>query len=122
MIIGFADDELARICNAPDDDLLQEYIEDLKAPHVADDIRQVLADLSAAPTAQDLPPMYHYHLLSYDYSGRAAVDVRVMGKGRRGLWRMILRPVSDCNDINKKSSVKEAIVEAILENYHKGKG
>ncbi len=125
MQVSFDNEKLATICNSdPDEsDKIAKYIKRKKAPHLPIDIIKVLEQLRAAPTAQDLSPMLNFHLLSENRSGTAAVDVRVSAKVKgvngRGKWRMILKPISNCNDINRKDSIDQVIITEILEDYHK---
>lgn len=97
---------------------LEKYIRKKRFPGTPEDVWTVIEALKAAPTAADLPPMYHYHLLSHGRTGTAAIDIPISGHGGRGPWRMILRPVSNCNNINQQKSINRVTIEELIENYH----
>lgn len=103
----------------PADNKLRKYIKRRKCPASPEDIISVLSALLAAPTVDQLPKMYNFHLLKYGYSGKAGVDIRIKGKNGREKWRIVLTPISNCGDINKKQSIEGVIIEELVEDYHK---
>lgn len=120
MKVEFADprhEEMAG--DHPDRKSMQRYIKRKKFPGKPEDVWAAIDALEAAPTVVDLPPMFHYHLLSYNRTTTAAIDIPISGHRGRGVWRMILRPVSNCNDINRQKSIDYVIIEELIENYHK---
>ena len=122
MIIELANENMRKACNDyPTDKGLANAIKRVDSPHSPEDLIKAMNALRAADTPNDLPSSFNYNLLSYDKTERAAIDIKVSGKGGRGKWRMVMRPISDCGDINKKSSIKKVIIETFIENYHRNK-
>ena len=119
MKVEFTYDKQADMVNKyPSSDALDKYIKKKRCPAEPEDILNTLDALSAAATAADLPLMFNYHLLAYDRSGTAAVDIRILGRGGRGAWRMVFTPISSCGDINKRDSIEKITIEELIENYH----
>ena len=91
----------------------------------AKEVMSSLDILKNAKNPSEILPMYNYHLLKYDKSGYAAIDVLSRGKGKkggRGKWRIEFRPVSNCDDINKQDSVEKIIIKEIIIDYHNDRG
>lgn len=121
MKIQFANANLKSIAEDSTFKMLEKYIKKKSAPHEPKDILKILNVLQSAENASAIPPMYNYHSLSYDYTGLAAVDIKAkkLKKGGRGAWRTIFEPISDCDNIQKETSIKEIKIIELLDNYHK---
>lgn len=118
MKIDFADKKTMLACNGyPDTDELKKILK--KMPIDPDTVIIALNDLRAANSPDDLPSVYHYHLLKYGLSGFAAIDVKVRNKGGRGIWRMLIEPISEDGDINNNKSITKIIIKELVHNYHK---
>ena len=119
MKIGFTDKEVELACNNyPDSENdLQKLLK--KTPITPDAVMSALVDLRSADSPDDLPSLYHYHPLKYDLSGFAAIDVKAHGKGGRGVWRILLEPISECGDINNKKSITKVVIRELVYDYHK---
>lgn len=129
MKIEFADSAEGEFCNDYNpqnaNDKLNKYIKKKSNNECnATDVMRVLGVLKSANNPSEIPSMYNYHLLKYDLSGSASVNIISRGRGKkggRGRWRIILKPISSCGDINNDNSVKELIVLRVITDYHKRK-
>lgn len=129
MEIEFADPAVGELCNNynPDDknDGLRKYVKTKSRGERS--VEEVMHSLDALRNAKDpseILSMYDYHLLKYDKSGYAAISIISRGngkKGGKGRWRILLKPVSTCGDINKESSINKVIIINLIEDYHKKK-
>lgn len=123
MRIDFADERQKNMVNDyPDNGALSKYLKKRGCPAKPEDILTTLEQLAVATTPLDLPKALNYHLLSYNRSGTAAIDILIPKRRRgRGRWRMVFTPVSNCDDINKKISIERIIIEELAEDYHRHK-
>ena len=126
MKIKFANQEIEALCSeyepGVNESALEKYVaKKSKGERTAAEVMRGIAILKASKNPSEIPPWYNYHLLKYDRSGQGSIDVYSRGKGKkggRGNWRTVFEPKSNCDNINKESSIEEIKIIDLIKDYH----